>query len=296
MKMSSIVNDAASRNGAIQETPSSGVKMKSIISSSSGIPLPNIIRPRNTTTTDETSSDGAFSRVSSDNGQQYEVIEYDFDQDAVVEPAELFAEVVGKTAVINIDADSPAAAALRANAQIHVSSVGKAARAVQLQSVRRVFKRATGITKSGNKKGKPPRIPPTLLHANNNSVVVTGPIDVDHYLGDGQQEPNPSLREGLDEDEEDEEEEAGSTAHSDVFHHHMGDAQPLDDYSFSQGGAGDMDESRTSHVSNVIKPSQGLPEKVVDRETMHIPDGVAPGTVEAGKKGMSRGVHVVDHY
>jgi hypothetical protein len=260
--------------------------MKSVISStSSGIPLPQI-RPRCTTITDETSSDGAFSRVSSDNGQQYEVIEYDFDRDTDVEPSALFAEVVGKTAVINIDADSPAAAALRANAQIHVSSVGKAARAVQLQSVRRALKRATGITKSGKKKGKPPRIPPTLLQANQKSVVVTGPIDVDHYLGATEgMKANPSLREGLDEDEE-EEDEAESTAHSDVVHHHVGDAQPLDDYSLSQGGGGDLDESRTSHASHVIKPSQGGPEKVVDRETMHIPDGVAPGTVEAGKKGV----------
>ena len=250
------------------DRPASGLKMQSLLSSSAAA-LPTL-RPRCTTTTDETSSDGAFSRVSSDNGQQYQVLEYDMEQDAALEPSELFAEVVGKTAVISIDADSPAAAALRANAQIHVSSVGKAARAVQLQSVRRVLKRATGITKSGNKKGKPPRIPPTLLSSN---VVVTGPIDLDAALGM--------------EEEEEEEEEPESTTHSDGFHH-MGDPMHLlDDSSVSQGGGGEMDESRNSLASqNVIKPSVGVPDKVVDRETMHIPDGVAPGTVEAGKKGI----------
>jgi hypothetical protein len=281
------IDDLTSGSSAIpQNSMGLGLK-KAIISSASGIPLPNI-RPRCTTTTDETSSDGAFSHVSSDHGQQYEVIEYDFARDAVlgVEPSELFAEVVGKTAVINIDADSPAAAALRANARIHVSSVGKAARAVQLQSVRRVLKRATGITKSGKKKGKPPRIPPTLLHTSNHN----NNLVVDAHVGAADaNDANHPLREGFDEDgDDDKEEDPESTAHSDTLRAKLDPPRlVVDDYSsFSQGG-GDMDESRNSLASHVIKPSMGAPEKVLDRETMHIPDGVAPGTVEAGKKGMS---------
>jgi hypothetical protein len=328
-----ISNDLTTDNNSTVDTattkPTGG--LMSIVSS--GLPnnmLPNIRnhsyhrggtgphRGTTTQTTDENSSDGAFSRVSSDNGQLYEVIEYDYHEDAnllgsvLVEPSEIFADVVGKTAVISIDADSPAAEALRANAKIHVSSVGKAARAVQLQSVRRALKRATGITKSGNKKGKPPRIPPTLLNNNNNNtiIVTAGPVDVDEYMDDGggettdtsnnnyinntsnqqqqQHQLKEVLHEGIEEDEDLDNHDNGEGFHSD---------QQLDDYSNSEGGYGEMDDSRNSHASKNIKASypkgsiqqqqQQQQEKLVDRETMHIPDGVAPGTVEAGKKGMS---------
>jgi hypothetical protein len=289
--------------------------------------------------TEETSSEGALSARSSDNGQAYEVIEYDYDEDANIiriennlstdDTSELFAEVVGKTAVINIDDDSPAAAALRANAKIHVSSVGKAARAVQLQSVRRALKRATGITKSGNKKGKPPRIPPTLLQLqqqshlsnnnNNNSVLLSpGPIDVDQYMDAGEMTDHSNnnhhdtLVEGLDEDNADDDDDVVNIS---VVSNEMDTAAMLhqhgiDEPSFSEIGGEDhlgvvgqhdMDESRNSRLSNKttttgsglksppLKSTNGdkglLTPTPMDRDMMHIPDGVAPGTVEAGKKG-----------
>jgi hypothetical protein len=284
-----------------------------------------------TSFTDETSSDGAFSARSSDNGQAYEIIEYDYDEDANVvtgengtkmlnietdDTSEILAEVVGKTAVINIDDNSPAAEALRANAKIHVSSVGKAARAVQLQSVRRVLKRATGITKSGNKKGKPPRIPPTLLQRNK-IVSGTGPIDVDHYLdaaGEFTDHSNnqDAIVEGIDEDNDDMSLgknvdktdlcEMNHAAHSQQQQEHQ---YGIDEPSFSEiGGDRDeinMDESQSSKISlskHLPKPTlhstpllhqsnEKLPASL-DRDMMHIPDGVAPGTVEAGKKGRIR--------
>jgi hypothetical protein len=292
--------------------------------------------------TEETSSEGAMSTRSSDNGQAYEVIEYDYDEDANIirtgnnlsslaanddGTSELLAEVVGKTAVINIDDDSPAAEALRANAKIHVSSVGKAARAVQLQSVRRVLKRATGITKSGNKKGKPPRIPPALLQMqqqsnniiiNNNNVLMSpGPIDVDQYIDAGEMTDHSNnknqdiLVEGIDEDNADDDDDdivnhsitSNEVDIAAILHQHG-----MDEPSFSETNGDDMitgvsnfmDESRNSRTSNKTTTS-GLKspplqptttnEKAlstpipIDRDMMHIPDGVAPGTVEAGKKG-----------
>ena len=73
----------------------------------------------------------------------HEVIEYDVNNN-----------------IIQISNDSPAAAALKANAEIKVSRAGKAARAVHMQTVRKLVKRATGTTKSGVLRGKPPRLPP----------------------------------------------------------------------------------------------------------------------------------------
>ena len=75
----------------------------------------------------------------------YEVIEYDAADDGD----------------FRIKDNTPAADALRANANVHVSMAGKAARAVNMQVVRKLMKRATMTSKSGNVRGKPPRIPPT---------------------------------------------------------------------------------------------------------------------------------------
>jgi hypothetical protein len=59
----------------------------------------------------------------------------------------------------SIDEDTPAAAALRANAEVHVNAAAKLARKIHVQTVRNIVKKATkrGM---GNKRGKPPRIPP----------------------------------------------------------------------------------------------------------------------------------------
>ena len=59
----------------------------------------------------------------------------------------------------SIDDDTPAAEALRANADVHVNKAAKLARKIHVQTVRNIVKKATkrGM---GNKRGKPPRIPP----------------------------------------------------------------------------------------------------------------------------------------
>lgn len=59
--------------------------------------------------------------------------------------------------------NTPAAEALRAAAAVKVSRVGKAARAVHMQAVRRLVKRATLTGKQGVVKGQPERLPPRQL-------------------------------------------------------------------------------------------------------------------------------------
>lgn len=68
-----------------------------------------------------------------------------------------------------IEDDTEAAEALRANAQIKVGKVSKAARSINAQSVRKLVKRASG-RHSGIKRGKPPRIPPGLIGDGNQQV------------------------------------------------------------------------------------------------------------------------------
>lgn len=69
--------------------------------------------------------------------------------------------VLGKLNSPNIEDDTPAAAALRANREVKVPKVGKFARTLHAQTLRRFIKRATLRAKSGNRRGKPPRIPPS---------------------------------------------------------------------------------------------------------------------------------------
>jgi hypothetical protein len=98
-----------------------------------------------------------------------------------------------------IEDDSPAAAAVRANARIHVSTVGKAARAVHLQSIRRLAKFAAGANKTGYRKGKPPRIPPTSARRH-----ADGPFGgPGRYLGSGSIDEE-DYDEDLDENDEEE--------------------------------------------------------------------------------------------
>ena len=64
-----------------------------------------------------------------------------------------------------IDDHTEAAEALRANANVKVPKVGKVMRGVGAQSVRKLAKRVTLRGQSGNKRGKPPRIPPGFMAA-----------------------------------------------------------------------------------------------------------------------------------
>lgn len=77
----------------------------------------------------------------------------------------------------NIEDNTPAAAALRANRDVKVPKMVKVARSLHAQTVRRFIKRATLRAKSGNRRGKPPRIPPNHQKSNttntaNNEIYV----------------------------------------------------------------------------------------------------------------------------
>lgn len=59
-----------------------------------------------------------------------------------------------------IEEDSPAALALRANAEVHIGKMSKVARSINAQALRRVVKRASMRNHFGKVRGKPPRVPP----------------------------------------------------------------------------------------------------------------------------------------
>lgn len=88
----------------------------------------------------------------------YQIIEYDINEGMTNNGIDGMVDLDP----LHIDDNSPAAAALRANANVKVSSMGKAARAVHLQTVRKIVKRASLTSKSGIVRGKPPRLPPTI--------------------------------------------------------------------------------------------------------------------------------------
>jgi hypothetical protein len=127
--------------------------------------------------TPETFSDAS----SMTDGEPYEIIEYDPSKQItsfnLTKQAERKAERKAAAAAweeletdesfdeseaiaFQIGDNTPAAEALRASANVRVSRVGKAARAVHMQAVRRFVKRATLTGKQGVVKGKPPRLPP----------------------------------------------------------------------------------------------------------------------------------------
>lgn len=96
-------------------------------------------------------------------------------------PGELLAHLVDP----EIDDDTEAGEALRANANVKVGMVGKAARGLNAQSVRKLVKRATLRGHSGNKRGKPPRIPPGITTESSEDLEYEGGDFAEDYE-DGQ--------------------------------------------------------------------------------------------------------------
>lgn len=108
---------------------------------------------------DRGANDDTTSQRSGQSGQgPYQIIEYDVNEGITNNGIDVMVNIDP----LHIDDNSPAAAALRANANVKVSSMGKAARAVHLQTVRKIVKRASLASKSGVVRGKPPRLPPTI--------------------------------------------------------------------------------------------------------------------------------------
>ena len=135
-------------------------------------------------------------KISSDvDDQQTPVSEYGIEI-AYLPPDQrpgLTAELLAQLVDPEIDDDSEAAEALRANANVEVTRMGKVMRSVHAQSVRRVLKRATLKGQSGIKRGKPPRIPPGMIAAGHNAYQ-TG--DGDDKLYSVSEEVEPTMEEG----------------------------------------------------------------------------------------------------
>jgi hypothetical protein len=69
-----------------------------------------------------------------------------------------------------IEDDSPAAEALRANAQIHIGKMSKVARSINAQALRKMVKKASMRQHFGKVKGKPPRVPPPSQMGDSNNI------------------------------------------------------------------------------------------------------------------------------
>jgi hypothetical protein len=152
----------------------------------------------NDMTTDSTSDNVSYATSRSSEGGLYEVIEYD-PGNPLAGSEDFFAEMESPA----IEENSPAAEALRANANIHVSSVGKAARAIHVQAVRKFVKRATGATRSGIVKGKPPRVPYKSKEHEDDQVSLTGDEGFETVVSETDAQPNQMQRELAEEDAED---------------------------------------------------------------------------------------------
>jgi hypothetical protein len=143
----------------------------------------------NDMTTDSTSDNISFAASTRSSEGLYEVIEYDpGDLLGGATQEDFFAEMESPA----IEENSPAAEALRANANVHVSSVGKAARAIHVQAVRKFVKRATGAARSGIVKGKPPRVP---YKSEQNDQDLTGDEGFETVANDAKNQPAPVQRE-----------------------------------------------------------------------------------------------------
>ena len=173
----------------------------------------------------------------------------------------------------SIEDNTPAAEALRANAEIHVRKLGKLARRIHGQTVRRVVKRATLRSKSGRVRGKPPRIPPTRVPSgsvpagrDNQIYVVHEEDEVEDILED---EMDSSLEssESSEEYEHDHDEEAMFAAASGEAH------------------------QKSQQEDVIVEEDKAVVDKVPGWQT-HLTEGpemvpaeVLTATMETGKKG-----------
>lgn len=186
-------------------------------------------------------------------------------------PGELLAQMVDP----EIDEDTEAAEALRANANVKVGKVGKVARSLNAQSVRKLVKRATLRGQSGNRRGKPPRIPPGMTSANlqdSEGQAAIYPVEEDsrEYPDEGSENESLSSGEGMP--------YLADDAHIKI---HDQDNQQRQHQQVRRKEEG-------SSISSVIHENDHVKKKdrplhIVD-ETKDIPVEVVAATMEAGRK------------
>jgi len=176
----------------------------------------------------------------------------------------------------SIEDNTPAAEALRANAEIKVRKVGKLARRVHGQSVRRVVKRATLRSKSGRVRGKPPRIPPARAAA---GTVPAGP-DNEIYVVHEESE---------DIAEEDELDSSIESSEQDAdYRHHHDDEANL--FVAAAGHIASEDEEpvieEVEHVA--VDKVPDWQTRLTEESPDSVPAEVLTATMETGKKVLGR--------
>jgi hypothetical protein len=178
-------------------------------------------------------------------------------------------ELIAQLADTEIEEDTEAAEALRANANIKVRKMGKVARSLNAQSVRRFVKVVTLRGRNGYRKGKPPRIPPgrTAVEEPDSNIFVVS---------------------------EEAEEEVSSHEGDDISQSSVGASVPgmAHDDQLGQHAVSDQHNAYTVDMQhpNPIGPDAALHKNkhlrhssVID-EAKDIPADVVAATMEAGKK------------
>jgi len=120
----------------------------------------------------------------------------------------------------NIDDQSPAAEALRANAGVHVRKTAKLARKIHANTVRKIVKKATRVG-MGNRRGKPPRIPPSRGVPDENGIYILEEEDDERSSDDDDDEDGENIV-----NVHFKEDFPGDTARK-AFGHHFDDAEKL---------------------------------------------------------------------
>jgi hypothetical protein len=209
-------------------------------------------------------------------------------------------ELIAQLADPEIEDDTEAAEALRANANIKVRKMGKVARSLNAQSVRRFVKFATLRGKSGNRKGKPPRIPP-------GRTAVEDP-DSNIFVVTEEPEEEVSSQEGDDISQQGSAGEASvpSMAQDDHQSHESAGAGPPPAAPASTQGkqhaVSDQHHAHTidmqnptpigpvTHTDAVLLKNKHMRHSSVIDEAKDIPADVVAATMEAGRKCKLRGV------
>jgi hypothetical protein len=217
-------------------------------------------------------------RSSSDN--LYEVIEYDLadtdhNPNRNKDAFDFFPSV-------KILENSPAAEALRANASVRVSKAGKAARAVHMQTVRRGLKYIAGKHQHGVRKGKPPRVPPSIFTADGedddrSNSIIEEESELASELDDAERErdeapPSDEEIKGEDEKKKTHDGDDDGDQHHDEEESESESGFEVEPVPYVETPPGRLQQQQLRHAEDDLN---------------HMPENVAPGTVEAGKKGTS---------
>jgi len=169
-------------------------------------------------------------------------------------------ELLATLADPEIDEDTEAAEALRANANVKVRKVGKMARSMNVQSVRKMAKRLTLRGTNGNKRGKPPRVPPGLGASPNVDTDV-----INYVVEEGKEEESGPISQSFSEDSSDKHPSKqgatstgdGTQSHEGLPSHEVG--RPVKDDT-AEGGYKTTKENRHSSINEDAKD---IPMEVV---------------------------------